>query len=293
MVPLRPEIYYTTKELARNLQSPTMESMMRLRHLLRYLKGTLHYVLVLYARVQLHRDVPVELKIYVDSDWAGCRTTRKSTSGCVIELLGCAVHAYSRTQGTIATSSGEAELYAIGSGVSEGLGVMSFLQESQLLSKVSMLIMTDSTSAKAIATRMGVSKLTRHIQLRHLYMQDLVANNIIKIKKVGTKSNAADILTKVVPTAVLQYHLPNVGIKTYYEDENFGRIGIKTMTMTSMSTRSFARTNPDANHDYKYVRHGYYTLLDYMQCNHITKSKSVQTHTKCKLISGILFKKAN
>ena len=31
MVPLRPEIYYTTKELARNLQHPTMESMMRLR----------------------------------------------------------------------------------------------------------------------------------------------------------------------------------------------------------------------------------------------------------------------
>ena len=83
MVPLRIEIYYTTKELARNLQHPTMESMMRLRLLLRYLKGTLHYVLVLYARVQLHRDVPVELKIYVDSDWAGCRTTRKSTSGCL------------------------------------------------------------------------------------------------------------------------------------------------------------------------------------------------------------------
>ena len=66
---------------------------------------------------------------------------------------------------------------------------MNFLQESQPLPKVSMLIMTDSTSAKAIATRMGVSKLTRHIQLRFLYMQDLVANNITKIKKVGTKFN--------------------------------------------------------------------------------------------------------
>merc|ERR1712060_530241 len=104
--------------------------------------GTLHYVLVLYARVQLQRDVPVELRISVDSDWAGCRTTRKSTSGCVIELLGCAVHAFSRTQGTIATSSGEAELYAIGSGVSEGLGIMNLLQESQLLTKVAIAVLT-------------------------------------------------------------------------------------------------------------------------------------------------------
>ena len=38
--------------------------------------------------------------VAVDSDWAGCRTTRKSTSGCVIELLGCPIHAFSRTQGT-------------------------------------------------------------------------------------------------------------------------------------------------------------------------------------------------
>ena len=214
----------------------------------------------------------------MDSVWAGCRITRTSTRGCVIERLGCAIQPVSRTQGAIATSSGDAELYAIGSGVSEGLGVMNFLQESQLLPKVSMLIMTDSTSARAIATRMGVSKLTRHIQLRHLYMQDLVANNIIKIKKVGTKFNAADILTKVVPTAVLQFHLPNVGIKTYYEDEILGKIGAKTMTMTSMSTRSFARTNPDEKHDFEYTKHGYYTMLDYMQCNHSTKSKSVQTH---------------
>ena len=107
-------------------------------------------------------------------------------------------------------------------------------------------------------------------------MQDLVANNIIKIKKVGTKSNAADILTKVVPTAVLQYHLPNVGIKTYYEDENLGKFGVKTLTMTSMSTRSFARTNPDAKHDFQYAKHGYYTMMDYAQC---TKPKSLHTHT--------------
>ena len=108
MVPLRPDIYYTTKELARSLQAPTTESMIRLRHLLRYLKGTQHYKFEIYPRVQLGPEVPVELKVAVDSDWAGCRTTRKSTSGCVIELLGCPIHAFSRTQGTIATSSGEA-----------------------------------------------------------------------------------------------------------------------------------------------------------------------------------------
>ena len=108
MIPLRPDIYYTTKELARTLQVPSKEFMIRLRHLLRYLKGTQHYRFAISPRVQLSPEVPVELKVAVDSDWAGCRTTRKSPSGCVIELLGCPVHAFSRIQGTIPTNSGEA-----------------------------------------------------------------------------------------------------------------------------------------------------------------------------------------
>ena len=110
---------------------------------MRYLKGTKHYALALAPRIQLPRDHQAELHCYVDSDWAGCRTTRKSTSGCVLQLLGCTIHAYSRTQGSIATSSGEAELYAIGSGASESLGVVNFLEESRLLPRVIIIMHTD------------------------------------------------------------------------------------------------------------------------------------------------------
>ena len=40
LTPVRPDIYYAAKELARHLQQPTTEHMIRLRRLLRYLKGT-------------------------------------------------------------------------------------------------------------------------------------------------------------------------------------------------------------------------------------------------------------
>ena len=58
--------------------------------------------------------------IYGDSDWAGCSKTRKSTSRST-DILGCNMISTARTQGTLALSSGEAELYAIGQGVSEVL----------------------------------------------------------------------------------------------------------------------------------------------------------------------------
>ena len=132
----------------------------------------------------------------------------------MITLLGCTIHCYSRTQGSIATSSGEAELYAIGSGVAEALGIMNYLQESNLMQKVTIIIHTDSTAAKTIATRIGTTKLTKHIHLRYLYVQDLVATNIIKINKCNTKCNYSDVLTKIVPTTTLQFHIPNLGLES-------------------------------------------------------------------------------
>ena len=51
--PLRPDINYGVKELARGLAAPTREDQARLKHLLRYLKGTLHYVFEIAVKVIL------------------------------------------------------------------------------------------------------------------------------------------------------------------------------------------------------------------------------------------------
>ena len=169
-VPLRPDINYCTKESNRSLQTPTMEDKAKMRHLLRYLKGTEDYMLILEPRLTTSTQATIEIHSFVDSDWAGCRTTRKSTSGAVLQVLGCAIHHFSKTQGTSATSSAEAELYAIGSGAAESLGLVNFLQETKLGSKTTLHVHTDSSSAKTISTRIGVSKLTKHIALRHLHM---------------------------------------------------------------------------------------------------------------------------
>ena len=123
----------------------------------------------------------VDVTCFVDSDWAGGRTAWKSTSGAIITLLGTAIHHYSRTQGTIATISGEADLYALGSGTSETLGIANFLRESGLVRKVNLKVHADSASTKAIASRVGLSKLTKHTQLRHLFVRYLVKAGAMKI----------------------------------------------------------------------------------------------------------------
>ena len=62
-----------------------------------------------------------EVDVYSDSDWAGCKATRKSTSGGMLVVDGCCLRSGSSTQDTVATSSGEAELYALEKAAAEGL----------------------------------------------------------------------------------------------------------------------------------------------------------------------------
>ena len=51
----------------------------------------------------------MRLESYTDSDWAGCASDRKSTSGCCFGLGSAVVSWFSRKQQLVALSSAEAE----------------------------------------------------------------------------------------------------------------------------------------------------------------------------------------
>ena len=208
----RPDISFATKELARSLQQPTYLDMKKMKHTLRYLQGTKDYKFILHpTTIPGNKDIPI-LDVYVDADWAGCTTTRKSTTGFAIKYLGATIHFGSRTQAIVALSSAESELYSIGTGAQEALHIRNFLMETILTSKLQIRIHTDSTSGKSIATRIGSSKKAKHIDLKYLFIQQLVHNGILSVHKIGTLDNIADIFTKYVTAKTLNKHLYNVGL---------------------------------------------------------------------------------
>ena len=126
------------------------------------------------------------------------------------------VHHYARTQTTVALSSGEAELYAIGSGVSEALGLNNFLHELGVISTIT--VCAGSSAARSITTRHGVTKQTKHIQLRYACMQELVQSGCIRCDQIRGATNPADILTQYKSTIDVIRHSDACGLRTNHYD---------------------------------------------------------------------------
>eukprot|EP00439_Symbiodinium_sp_Y106_P054991 s4799_g7.t1 len=114
---IRGDVAYATKELSRDVTAPTMQSIAKLKHLLRYLIGAKMCVLRLRPSYQLSDgNCSLEVNVYVGSDWAGCLKTSDLE---VDQRIHCeytwAQHG-EHCQDPMALSSGEAELYALGQG---------------------------------------------------------------------------------------------------------------------------------------------------------------------------------
>ena len=102
----RPDVQYAAKEISRNMANPRQGDVAALKRLGRYLKQ--HPRAVFKYKFQ---ELPSSIRVFCDSNYAGCLRTRKSTQGGVImHGLHC-LKTWSSTQGIIALSSAEAEYY--------------------------------------------------------------------------------------------------------------------------------------------------------------------------------------
>ena len=101
----------------------------------------------------------------------------------------------SRT-GSVALSSGESELYALGALSAELIFAQAILKEIGL----SFLIhaRADSSTARAVATKQGASRKMKQTHTRFLLFQDLVFRKLLTMSSVKTDVNPSDIGTKAL-----------------------------------------------------------------------------------------------
>ena len=145
----------------------------------------------------------------MDSNFAGCSRTRKSTSGGVVCWGSGVVKSWSKTQATIALSSGEAELAAVIKGAAEGLGLKAVLSDFGI--HVGLEMFSDATAAIGMVRREGLGRV-RHLAVADLWIQQKVRSGDIQVAKIPGADNPSDICTKGLDQGTINKHMSNLGL---------------------------------------------------------------------------------
>ena len=199
----RADLQYPAKELMRKMSCPTEADELRLKRVARYLKGVPRLV-----QKFPWRPLSAYLYVYVDSDFAGCHRTRKSTSGGACLWGEVCLKTCSRTQPTLALSSGEAELSAAVLGATESLGMVSVLSDFGMAASICMR--SDATAAIGMVQREGLGKV-RHLACSDLWIQQRIRRGDLRVGKWPGPQNPSDLGTKGLDSNSIERHLSAMG----------------------------------------------------------------------------------
>ena len=201
----RSDVQYSVKELSRFMAIPRTCDWTNVKRLARYLLGKPRTVLV-YGYQQSQQF----LETWTDTDFAGCRSERKSTSGGLIMHGSHCLKPWSSTQSIIAGSTGEAEYYGLVKGGSNSLGMRALMEDLGV--SVKLRLKSDASAAIGITSRRGLGAI-RHLEVSQLRLQQKVASGDLELIQVDGGDNLADALTKHLGAADLQKHMIGVGFE--------------------------------------------------------------------------------
>lgn len=189
MIGTRPDIAYAVSILSRYCENPREAHWKAVKRVLQYLKSTNDKGI----NFECSRD---DLECYVDSNYAACADTRKSTSGYVIKLCNGAVMWKSTKQSTVATSTVEAEFTGAALACKDVMWCRSLLKELTWQQTKPTPLYIDNQGAISLIVNNKVHPKTKHVDIQYMFIREVAENNIIKPSYIRTDRQLADILTK-------------------------------------------------------------------------------------------------
>jgi hypothetical protein len=185
----RPDIMLSVCMCARFQSDPRECHLVAVKRILRYLVATPCF------GVWYPKGSTFDLIGYSDSDCAGCKVDRKSTSG-MCQFLGRSLVSWSsKKQTSIALSTAEVEYVAAGQCCAQLLWMRQTLRDfGYNLSKVPLLC--DNESAIRMANNPIEHSRTKHIDIRHHFLRDHQQKGDIEEFHISTENQLANIFTK-------------------------------------------------------------------------------------------------
>jgi len=211
----RPDISFAVHQCAQYSSNPTALHELAVKHIGHYLLNTKDKGLI------MHPTQDFKLDMFVDADFAGMwhweyselRECALSCTGYIITYCGCPIHWASKLQSEIALSTTESEYIALSMASRELLPIRRLIAELHKHGPTSVpldhpfsmahtstleasTVYEDNASCIVLAHRKGTKVRTKHISLKWHHFKDHIRAGDIKVVKIDTNLNWADILTK-------------------------------------------------------------------------------------------------
>jgi hypothetical protein len=197
MVCTRPDIAHAVGVVSRYMNNPGKEHWEAVKWILKYLRGTTTHALCFGGS---------------DTFLQGYFDYLGSTTGYVFTIGGTTISWVSKLQKVFALSTAEAEYVAATEASKEMIWLQRFMEELGKKKENSRLY-CDSESAIHLAKNSTFHSKTKHIQLRYHFIRSTLEDGHLKLEKIHTSQNPADMLTKGVTREKLSSCSISIGLQ--------------------------------------------------------------------------------
>ena len=193
---VRPECLTAVAFLSTRVTECDQDDLLKLKRLLGYIKGTRDRGIMLCIGDNL------QVRAYIDAAYGVHQESGKSHTGCVLVLGdGGPLYNKSAKQKIVTKSSTEAELVGLSDTASQAIHLRNFVI-AQGYEVGPAIVYQDNMSCMALMKRGGPgSDRSRHINIRHFWLCEKVADGEVIIEHLGTEHMVANLLTKPVQGA--------------------------------------------------------------------------------------------
>ena len=154
---------------------------------------TEHYGLKLKPKKQ---DELLYLDGVSDSKYAGDKDNRISVYGYILYFCEAPIAWKSKAGKSVTLSSTEAEYFAASEVAKEVIYTKQLVESMGFKIKLPIVIRVDNVGAIYIANNHTMSQRTKHIDICAHFVQEFIADGILKIVFIRSEDNDADIFTK-------------------------------------------------------------------------------------------------
>ena len=197
----RPDVATAVSVCARYVQSPREAHLAAAKRILRFLHHTRDTPLV-YQFCGKALDV----KAFVDSSWGNDVDTRRSRFGYGIYVGKSLVAWCSRLHPALAMSSAEAEYTAATEAVKAIKWIVSLMTFLRATPSTPVSVYEDNDACRLMSTSAQVSGRNKHFELRQHFVRNQVSAGLVKLVRVSTANQIADIFTKPTVRPTFEKH---------------------------------------------------------------------------------------